>query len=525
MQRQSGAVLWSGLEAASGGLLSFASAFLIARLVGPAELGIGAAVTAPQVLLCVAVNALFADAIAQRAALDRDAASSAFWASVLVGCLAALLQASLGPLLGGALGDARLPAMAAVLALPLPLIGAGGAAQGMLTRERRYRDLAGRTIIGQGSGVAVGVALALAGAGAWAVVAQQAATTFVGAAALLLRAGWRPRPVLRLAPVRQLLAIGLPLVGSTLVQHGRYRLFALAIGDMAGAATLGQVHLAFRLVDTVRDLTATALWRLMLPSFAQRQHDQGALCGALDRALRLSGLVMFPLWGAMALTARPLVALLLGPVWAESADATLPLIALAAWASLGFPAGVAAVARGATGYTLAANLAATALTLGGAAVLHPATPLAAALIWVGAQLACAPYTVSVGARVLRLPVLRPLRAGLRPLALACVATAAAFLAPGTLALWSLGPLALGGLMASRIGVLTALYLAGAAWLLRDDLRNATAMVGLTALARRARLRALSRGAGEGLAGGCWRRPRATSNQVESTDRIKLPASQ
>jgi O-antigen/teichoic acid export membrane protein len=252
---------------------------------------------------------------------------------------------------------------------------------------------------------------------------------------------------------------------------------------MAGPATLGQVHLAFRLVDTVRDLTATALWRLMLPSFAERQHDQGALCGTLDRTLRLTGLVMFPLWGAVALTARPLVALLLGPVWAASADATLPLIALAAWTSLAFPSGVAAVARGATGYTLAANLAATVLTLVGAALLHPATPLAAALIWVGAQLACAPYVVSVSARVLRLPRLRPLRAGLRPLALAAVATAAAFLAPGTLAPWSLGPLALLALMAARLGVLAALYLAGAAWLLRDDLHDAAGLVGLAPLGR------------------------------------------
>ena len=155
------------------------------------------------------------------------------------------------------------------------------------------------------------------------MVAQQATTSGIGAVALLVRAGWRPRLCCRLSAVRPLLAVGLPLVSATLVQHGRYRLFAMVIGDMAGPATLGHVHLAFRMVDTVRDLTATALWRLMLPSFAARQHDQRELCGALDRCLRLSGLVMFPLWGAMALTAEPLVGLLLGPV-APSAAATLP---------------------------------------------------------------------------------------------------------------------------------------------------------------------------------------------------------
>jgi O-antigen/teichoic acid export membrane protein len=468
MQPVRGAVFWSGLEAACAGLLSFASAFLVARIVGPAELGIGAVVVALQVLLCVAVNALFADAIAQRAALDRDTASSAFWASVAVGCAAGLVQMAMGPLLALSLHDPRLPAMAVLLALPLPLVGAGGAAQGILTSQRRYRALAGRTIVGQGSGTAMGVALALAGAGAWAVVAQQATTSCIGALALLVRAGWRPRLCFRLVAVRPLLAVGLPLVSATLVQHGRYRLFAMLIGDMAGPATLGQVHLAFRMVDTVRDLTATALWRLMLPGFAARQHDQPELCGALDRCLRLSGLVMFPLWGAMALTAQPLVTLLLGPVWAASATATLPLIGLGAWMSFGFPGGVAAVARGATGYTLAANIATTALTLGGVVLLRPATPLGAALIWGAAQLAVAPYAIVMSARALRLRPLRPLRAGLRSAALAGIATLAAFLVaalPGA-------PPSAAAQIILRLAVSAVVFLPAAAWLLRADLREA-----------------------------------------------------
>jgi O-antigen/teichoic acid export membrane protein len=59
-------VFWSGLEAGSSAGLSFVSAFVIARLVGPAEVGVGAAVVAIHVLLWVVVNALFADPLVQR---------------------------------------------------------------------------------------------------------------------------------------------------------------------------------------------------------------------------------------------------------------------------------------------------------------------------------------------------------------------------------------------------------------------------------------------------------------------------
>jgi len=185
-------VFWAGLEAAVSGGLSFAGAFVVARLIGPSEFGIGAAAVAVHVLLWVAVNALFADALVQCSALDDEAAASAFWASTLVGALGAVVQAAAGWLLAPALADTRLIAMGLVLALPLPLVGAGGVVQGVLTRKRAYRALAGRAVIGQGLGTAAGIAAALAGAGAWAPVLQQAVGSAAGALTLLLRARWRP---------------------------------------------------------------------------------------------------------------------------------------------------------------------------------------------------------------------------------------------------------------------------------------------------------------------------------------------
>ena len=128
-------VLWSGLEAAVSALFSFASAFIVARLVGPTEVGIGAAAVAVHVLLWVSVNALFADSLVQRDVMDNDIFSSALTASVLVGCVAALLQVALGYPLAWSLADSRLTTMSAALAVALPLVGAAGPVQVLLTRN------------------------------------------------------------------------------------------------------------------------------------------------------------------------------------------------------------------------------------------------------------------------------------------------------------------------------------------------------------------------------------------------------
>ncbi len=422
-------VFWSGLEAAVSAVLAFASAFIVARLVGPAEVGIGAAAVAVHILLWVCVNALFADALVQRSVVDEATFSSAFAVSVAVGCLAAVLQAALGQPLAWSLGDSRLTAMSVALALPLPLVGAAGPVQGLLTRDRAYRKLALRTLVGQGLGTLAGVVSALHGAGAWALVVQQLVISGAGAFALLVRCPMRPRRIVNRRRLRELLHIGLPLTASTLIQHCRYRLFALLIGGIAGAATLGQVHMAFRLVDAVRELAFTAQWRLMLPLLSDRQDDLPALHAGVDRCLAWSSLLAFPLCAAMAVVIQPLVAMLLGSAWQPSGESSLPLIALTAWLFLTFPAGVAVIARGEARYTLIANIAGTLATVVGVLLFRPASSLHAVFLWLGAQMFVSPYILLANARVLRTTPLRPLRAGVPLLATSSLAMVAAFVVP------------------------------------------------------------------------------------------------
>lgn len=404
-------VVWSGVEAASSALFSVAASFLIARLIGPAELGIGAAAASVHVLLWVAVNALFADALVQRPEVGDDVASSAFWASVVVGMAAMPVQVVSGFVLARLLHDERLVLMGWLLALPLPLVGAGGPIQGLLTRARGYRALAARTILGHGAGAIAGVVVALRGGGSWAPVVQLAVTSLVGAATLLGSADWRPHWVWRWPATRALLSVGLPLTASTLVQLGRYRLFAVMIGGTAGPAALGQVHVAFRLVDTIRELAFTALWRLMLPILAEQQHDRTRLLATVDRLLRRSSQLMLPLCGVLALGLVPLVALVLGPNWAAAGHAALPLVGLMALLSLMFPSGVALIAAGQARLVLYANLAGLAATGAGVLLFHPVDPWQAVLVWCSGQLFVSPFALWTNGRALGVGPMRPLRAG------------------------------------------------------------------------------------------------------------------
>jgi PST family polysaccharide transporter len=457
-------VLWSALEAAGSALISVAAAFAIARLIGASELGIGAAAVAVHILLWVAVNALFADAIVQRATLGEATLSSAAWASIATGCVASAVQAGSGWLLAWLLGDPRLVPMALLLALPFPFVGAGGALQGILTRQRRYRALASRTLIGQGAGMAIGIGLAVRHAGAWAPVAQQAAVSLISALVLIRVAGWWPRPVCLWSEVRMLLRTGLPLTTGTLVLIGRYRIFAILIGAIAGPTALGQIHVAFRLADTVREITFTALWRLLLPILSEHQHDRTALPAQVDRLLRLSSFATMPLCGGLAVTLVPLTTLVLGPAWRDAGTAAEPLVAVMALLSLMFPSGVALIALGHARLALFANLSGLVATVVFVLVVRPATPWTAVLVWCGAQVFVSPYSLWLNGEALGMGPFRPLRAGVPMLLASCAGVSVAMLL-----------VADGGLQALiwRIIVYAAVTMAAAAplvWRLRGDRR-------------------------------------------------------
>jgi O-antigen/teichoic acid export membrane protein len=403
---------WSVLEAIIAAVLSIVTSFAIARIIGPAELGVGATATMLHVVLWVVTNALFADAIVQRAVINDRVLSSAFWASVTVGGLAMGVQAMSGPGLAALIGDDRLVPMSLILAVPLPLVGAAGVVQGMLTRERAYRLLALRTLVGQGLGTVVGVWAAYAGAGAWALVWQQAISSGVGALTMMIERRWMPARCFDIAAVRSLLAIGLPLTTSTLVLIARYRLFAVLIGASAGPEVLGQVHIAFRLVDTVRELTFTALWRLMLPALAEHQRDRQAMLVQVDRWLRLSALVVLPICAVLGLSLTGIVTVLMGANWVMTGQAATPLVVLMAWSTLTFPSGVALVAVGQARYTLYANLAGLTGACMAVLILRPADPWQAVMIWTVSQILVSPYNLWVNARALGVSMLRPLTGGL-----------------------------------------------------------------------------------------------------------------
>ncbi len=161
---------------------------------------------------------------------------------------------------------------------------------------------------------AVAVALVWTGFGTASFGVALLARALVGAVLASVVSPWSPRPLWDWQRARAFLRVGAPLQGTALVGQLKDSITPIFIGLAVGAATVGYVQWA-------QTLAAGPLWasmvlsRVYLPTFARVQHDPETLGRFVAAAVRAVHALVAP--GAVLLLAliTPITTLVFGPQW------------------------------------------------------------------------------------------------------------------------------------------------------------------------------------------------------------------
>lgn len=444
--------------------------FLVARIIGPAEVG-RAAIAGAIVMLVQPIAAYaFTNAMVQRARLEPADIASVLWTSLALALLLAGALAAAGLLLPGLFAPG-IGALLATLACVLPLNAVEGTANGVLLRRGTFKALAIRGMAAHAAGLATGLSLALAGAGAWAPVLQQLA--FFGTAAAVAAAFARlaPLPVLRGTTLREMARFAVTSAAGGIADRAGFRLFLLVVAG-AQPALAGLLQIAFRIVEVARDLPSPFVHRYGLPALSRLRTLPVAFQRRLEAVCSLAGLVFAPVFVGLALVAPEMQAALLGPAWAGIVAPVQLLSCALALTAFALPLGMAFTAAGMPGLNLALTLGGIGLTLLLALMVPEGSAVGAAAAWGMALVVDAAAACVLAARKLRLPLARQARLlAIALLPAGCVA--GAVLAGAAAALVPAAPLA--GLAAKvTLGLLAGLP---PLWLLaRTPWRETTAAV-------------------------------------------------
>lgn len=436
-------------------LVALASGVVVARVLGPTQLGIfGIALFVVTVLALVADLGLKPALIQRAAALGgRELETSLALRLALVTAIVALLflaAPSLAALYPGV--PPELAWLIRVLALDLYLRGWRATSEVQLERELRYEHLALAEVIGNVTQQTVAIGLVLGGWGLWSLVWALLAGGLGQALVLQWKAPWPLRVAFDPAAARELLRVGIPLQASQLVSLAPAWVTPTLVAALLGPEAVGLLNWAGGVGRKPLEVLDSAV-RVSLPHFSRLQDDEREVERALSRYV-VASLLVCGLWFAVLCVAgHDLVALVYTERWLPALPALLLYAAAASPISVRVIMTSALVGLGRVRFTARVIAVAALVSLASSVLLVFAVgflgvPLGlivglhVAVPWLSTGLG-----PGVGARILRhaKPVLAPVGAAI---------------AVGAVALLAPVPPAVRGLLVAA--VMSATY-AGAAW--------------------------------------------------------------
>lgn len=465
-RRAVSAMLWSYGSFLSARLLTLLATALLARLLTPREFG----EVALALVLLALLETLSHLGLAQALVLqgrseggnqDDDPADTAFFATVGLSAAVALIIAACGGAAAAFFDQPTLRAMLPVLGGALLLRALGYTHYAIAQRELAFRQRSTAEIGEVLVRGLTGVGLALSGVGAWSLILAQVAGAVTFVASLWILVPWRPRWRVRRAHLRRLVGFGSAVTGVDLLAAVITNVDYVVVGRTLGPAALGLYTLGFKVPELLVFSFALVADRVLFPVYAAVRRPE--LAAAVTQALRYVLHVSVGCTVAVALLARPLIAVLFGDQWATAVPAAQVLALYALATALTIPAGSAlkAIGRADVVLKIAVPWAATAIVLVILAAPRGITAVAVAQT-VAACLAAATGLL-VARRMLGLSLREVARAG-RPSLAAGAAMALTIAAVGRLDLPDPALLLLGG------GAGAVTYAAALALLDRDAVR-------------------------------------------------------
>lgn len=213
-----------------------------------------------------------------------------------------------------------------ILAISLPLTLLEAPLMASLERELNYRVVALVEMVQQFVYYGVALTLAFLGAGVWSPVSGLIASQGWLLVATYAFQRYRPVPRWNRGLVREMLGYGTTYSASTWLWQLRGLVNPLVVGHFLGAAAVGFVGLASRLVE-VTSFVRNVAWRLSIATFGRLQRDLARFKRAVEQGMALQTLAVAPLLALLGSVGPWLLPALFGQAW-EPVVRLFPYIAL-----------------------------------------------------------------------------------------------------------------------------------------------------------------------------------------------------
>ncbi|MFH8251589.1 lipopolysaccharide biosynthesis protein [Microbacterium sp. B2969] len=333
-RRAASGVVWLTLQKWATRLLGFVTIAVLTRALTPEDFGTVAAASTVLPFFFLLADLGFAAFIVQAEKVDQRMLSTAFWFSMGAGTLLCALLMVTAPLVGGVFKNPDVVPVLQALSLWVLVTAVGSVPMALLRRDMKFAALASQGTIAAVIAQIVAIAMAVGGLGVWALVGQALVAPVIATTLAWRFAKWRPNRVFARSELGMMVRFGGQVLGVEFVALARVWGEAAVISSVLGAAALGYMNVAQRLVQVVQDLTGSAIVPVSNVAFAKIRDSTERLREAYLRALRLTYAVLSLPLTIVAVTAPMLIPIVFGSGWEQSAQVA-QILALAGTLSVG----------------------------------------------------------------------------------------------------------------------------------------------------------------------------------------------
>jgi O-antigen/teichoic acid export membrane protein len=319
-------------------VLQIVVSVLIARLLGPYEMGIFAVALSVVGLLSIIRSIGLGSYIVRATALTKPLLATAFTINTILAAIVALAIAGLGLLGSAVLEEPGVRRLLYVMAI-LPLISIlDFLPAAMIERRGDFRTVAAVNISRHGIGSLATLGLAYAGHGYMSLGYGQLISAVVAVAMNNLLGREWVSPRFGLQGWREVARYGTQMLSLSVIGGLQGRLAELMLGKLLGLAALGLFSRASSLTGVLWENLQIVVLRVLFVDFSEQKRQGRSLRHSYLRVTRMLTGFLWPAFIGMAVVAGPLVITLFGEAWL---DVILPLGILAVSVALSVPVMVA----------------------------------------------------------------------------------------------------------------------------------------------------------------------------------------
>ena len=318
-------VFWSAVEKYSGLVVSIIVTMVLARLLSPQEYGVVAIATVIITFLQMFCTMGIGPAVIQKELSGKEL-DSIFTFSLAVGGFMAMLLFFGSWLIADFYGNPQLRPVCQILCVQLLFAAVNMVPNALMAKDKRFKDIARRTLTLQVSSGVISVIAAWRGAGVYALLISPV----VSAIGIFFwnRMYYKVKidPTFNMAPIKRIFSYSSYQFLFEFVNYFSRNLDKLIIGRAISVDALGIYEKAYRLMQLPMQNVTAVINPVLQPVLRGLEDDKADLARKYAKIVRFVATISFPAGVILAGMSKEIIRIFFGSQW----DAAIPVFSILA---------------------------------------------------------------------------------------------------------------------------------------------------------------------------------------------------